>query len=50
MSDIEAALPTSDRDEEEILDADPYDSRLRAERARRNETVDAMIERMGLQR
>lgn len=48
MSDIEAALPVSDRIEEEVLDADPYDAKVRAERARRNETVENMIERMRL--
>lgn len=47
MSDIEAFLPDSDRDEDDNR-VDLYDSKARAERARRNETVENMIKRMRL--
>ena len=48
MSDIEEFLPDSDRDEVVLTDVDPYGSKARAERARRNETVENMIKRMRL--
>lgn len=48
MSDIERYLPESDRVEEDLSAIDPYDAHARAERAKRFETVEAMIERMGL--
>ena len=48
MSDIENLLPESDRDEVVDYALDPYDSKARAERARRNETVENMIKRMRL--
>lgn len=49
MSDIEASLPLSDIVEPEfdVVD-DPFDRIPRQRRARANETVEAMIERMGL--
>ena len=48
MSDIEEFLPESDRDADDDAGIDLYDSKARAERARRNETVDNMIKRMRL--